>query len=190
MGKIRLSRGQKAWLGLLLVSLFLNGGLFLYERLTATLFYFYGVHSGLVHMLLGLLTTAAAIAVALVFFQKRRWRALAVIAAACLCIPMDVILLCSGLLHAYYPFSSPDGKRQIVVRETKVLLHTYGAIYKQVNPLFMECVEPGLLMEGAPFSAGNYAVDWQEDQAVVTYTTVTGNGQIGGRHRAAVSFTE
>lgn len=98
-----------------------------------------------------------------------------------------LLLLTNGVLMIgddsdYYRFTSPDQKDTILVSENSFLQAGWVSVYQRVNPFVVRLRDTRTTDDGyRPIGAGNYAVQWEERQVVVSF----GDG-MGGRERVTV----
>ena len=162
-------RSKKICLFLLLGSLAVNILLAVYERCTNTIFYFHGIDGGPVHLLLDIITVAAAL-ILLWSGEKKAWLkimgSLAIMTAA---VYMSLLLGSGSCFAAYYTYISPDGQHRIVCREGMFGFHNSMLyLYKAENPFFIRGVFRDSYNDYVhPFRDGKTVVEWQDDRATV-----------------------
>ena len=160
---------KRICLFLLLGSLAANILLAVYERCTNTIFYFYGIDGGPVHLLLDIITVVAAL-ILLWLGVKKAWLkimgSLAIMVAA---VYMSLLLGSGSCFAAYYTYISPDGQHRIVCREGTFGFHNSMLyLYKAENPFFIRGVfRDSYHGYARPFRDGETVVEWQDDRATV-----------------------
>lgn len=78
---------------------------------------------------------------------------------------------------AYYTFSSPDGKKSVIVEECSYLLGGWCDVYVKSGPCFVTRLKGNIRTDDGyrPFSRNDYILAWYGDSVRIDYGT--GNGQ-------------
>lgn len=167
--KSGLHRGQKIWISVLAVSLAVNIGLSIYERVTDTYFYFHILRSGPVHLLLAALSAAATLVCLLWLVKNEMVKAFSIAGAMILAFFLPVLLGTGLYFGGYYTYTSPDGAHSLVGCEERFGFHNSMLyLYKAENPFFIRDVFRDSYNDYVhPFRDGKTVVEWQDDRATV-----------------------
>lgn len=169
MRKIHLRLSQKIWLTILVLSLAVNIGLSIYERVTDTYFYFHILRSGPVHLLLAALSAVAALVCLLWLVKNEMVKAFSIAGAMILAFFLPVLLGTGLYFGDYYTYTSPDGTYSLVGCEERFGFHSgILRLYRAENPFFIRGVFRDSYNDYVhPFRDGETVVDWQSDRAVI-----------------------
>lgn len=143
------------------ISALLCAALYIYEYLTDTCLFVFGIMDFHIYLIFGILFEISLAILPIIFIKSKRIKGLLIIAI----IFISIIINYQPALNAigsgpYVYATSPDGKYKMLIKEYNAVFTTEVCLYDVKNPLFIKYIDSANTEEFDPLKSETYTVDW------------------------------